>query len=161
MADLYDDRVEQGESIDVRRGSEGARVILLQQILRDVWGASDLDVDGVFGPLTEEAVRAFQRANPPLKVDGIVGPATTRVLNDDDAHEIGGGPPVKRGRPTDPVIVGGSLAGAAGLAVAIGGGVKGSKAALIVGSIVATTGFGAAAYRAWVTRTVRHATGQA
>jgi len=43
-------------------------------------------IDGDFGPLTDGAVRAFQRDNVdqqgnPLKVDGIVGPRTWCALN--------------------------------------------------------------------------------
>jgi N-acetylmuramoyl-L-alanine amidase len=37
-------------------------------------------IDGIAGPLTEEAVRAFQEDNPPLAVDGICGPQTRAML---------------------------------------------------------------------------------
>ncbi len=38
--------------------------------------------DADFGPLTTQAVIAFQSDNPPLAVDGIVGPQTWRALRD-------------------------------------------------------------------------------
>jgi peptidoglycan hydrolase-like protein with peptidoglycan-binding domain len=53
--------------------SEGRQVELLQQAV----GA--IKVDGIFGPETEEAVRAFQ-ASRGLTVDGIVGPTTSAAL---------------------------------------------------------------------------------
>lgn len=37
-------------------------------------------IDGIAGPLTAEAVRAFQEDNPPLDVDGVCGPQTRAML---------------------------------------------------------------------------------
>jgi peptidoglycan hydrolase-like protein with peptidoglycan-binding domain len=48
-------------------------------MLNFVKGADDLDVDGIFGPKTEAAVRAFQQ-NENLAVDGIVGTQTWTAL---------------------------------------------------------------------------------
>jgi murein L,D-transpeptidase YcbB/YkuD len=68
-----------GEYADVLlfRGSEGPQVADLQRRLNE--HGAGLVVDGIFGPRTEAAVRAFQRRNR-LKVDGIVGPATAATL---------------------------------------------------------------------------------
>jgi len=56
----------------LRRGARGGDVRVLQGLLR-------VAADGVFGPVTEQAVRAFQ-ASAGLKVDGVVGPATWGAL---------------------------------------------------------------------------------
>lgn len=61
----------------VRRGDRGAEVKWVQTRL-NVHGYK-LDVDADFGPLTESAVRAFQKAQR-LEVDGIVGPQTWAAL---------------------------------------------------------------------------------
>ncbi len=68
----------------LREDSRGDAVRGLQEKLdildiRDARG-QPLQVDGVFGQRTDEAVRAFQQANG-LKVDGIVGTATTTALD--------------------------------------------------------------------------------
>jgi peptidoglycan hydrolase-like protein with peptidoglycan-binding domain len=52
----------------LRRGLAGTPVVALQRML-------GLEADGVFGPFTEAAVRAFQRRHN-LVPDGIVGPKT-------------------------------------------------------------------------------------
>ena len=39
-------------------------------------------VDGIDGPITTEAVKRFQADNPPLEVDGIVGPKTRARLKE-------------------------------------------------------------------------------
>jgi peptidoglycan hydrolase-like protein with peptidoglycan-binding domain len=51
----------------------------LQFMLNFVRGVDDLDVDGIFGPDTEAAVRAFQQ-DENLSVDGIVGKNTWTAL---------------------------------------------------------------------------------
>ena len=61
----------------VRVGDRGTPVRSLQYLLRA--HGHDLVVDGVFGPVTEVAVRAFQKEGE-LVVDGVVGPITWRAL---------------------------------------------------------------------------------
>jgi len=63
----------------VRWGSVGCPVPRAQAEL-DVTGAG-LVVDGRFGRLTDAAVRNFQRAHPPLGIDGIIGPNTWPALH--------------------------------------------------------------------------------
>ena len=55
-----------------RKGSKG-------EIVKQIQVALHLLPDGIFGPLTEEAVMEFQKVNG-LAVDGIVGPATLAKL---------------------------------------------------------------------------------
>ena len=56
----------------LRRGDTGGHVRVLQEALA-------ITADGIFGPATERAVRAFQ-AREGLVVDGIVGPKTRTAL---------------------------------------------------------------------------------
>lgn len=58
----------------LRRGSRGEEVRMLQEALNAL-GFNCGAVDGIFGPKTEAAVKAFQRQYG-LTVDGIVGPQT-------------------------------------------------------------------------------------
>lgn len=57
----------------LKLGSRGNEVKALQEKL-------NLKADGIFGPITEEAVKDFQRANG-LEVDGTVGANTISKLN--------------------------------------------------------------------------------
>ena len=57
----------------LKLGSRGNEVKALQEKL-------NLKADGIFGPITEEAIKAFQRTNG-LEVDGIVGADTLSKLN--------------------------------------------------------------------------------
>lgn len=62
--------------------SKGADVTALQYLLRgarDAWRT--LAADGVYGPRTEEIVRAFQGFTG-IPVDGVVGPVTWGKLTD-------------------------------------------------------------------------------
>ena len=61
----------------IRRCDEGYAVYIIQQAL--VSHGYTVDVDGYFGPGTEQAVRDFQR-NEGLEVDGLVGPNTWSTL---------------------------------------------------------------------------------
>jgi len=65
-------------SVDLKFGSTGPAVIKLQQRLRDR-GFNPGAADGVFGEITEAAVKAFQRSVGLLD-DGIVGSNTRREL---------------------------------------------------------------------------------
>ena len=61
----------------IRRCDEGYAVYMIQQAL--VNRGYTVDVDGYFGPGTEQAVRDFQRIEG-LEVDGLVGPNTWSTL---------------------------------------------------------------------------------
>jgi N-acetyl-anhydromuramyl-L-alanine amidase AmpD len=73
-----------GEPPLLRRGSTGGPVKRLQQLLRrHGLLPGPAKVDGVFGKLTEAAVKAFQELHG-LAPDGIVGPLTWRALQTAD-----------------------------------------------------------------------------
>lgn len=64
----------------LRPGSRGAAVLSLQRRLAELgWYAGE--ADGVYGELTEDAVRSLQRAFR-LHVDGVAGPEVMRLLDD-------------------------------------------------------------------------------
>ena len=57
---------------------QGTRIKRIQRRLNKL-GFGPLDTDGIFGPATDAAVRAFQAAKG-LAVDGVVGPMTQAAL---------------------------------------------------------------------------------
>lgn len=59
----------------LRRGSRGEEVETVQRLLMLSL------IDGVYGELTEQAVRAFQRKEKLAVVDGVVGVETWRILD--------------------------------------------------------------------------------
>ena len=67
---------------DLAIGSTGDRVKVLQSGMKLVFRsyAGHLDVDGIFGPMTEKAVRDFQFRNGGLSIDGVVGVKTRQAL---------------------------------------------------------------------------------
>jgi peptidoglycan hydrolase-like protein with peptidoglycan-binding domain/DNA invertase Pin-like site-specific DNA recombinase len=65
-----------GEGYGDRGGSQRVRV--LQRRLQRL-GQEPGPIDGLYGPMTEAAVKGFQRARE-LSADGVVGPRTRRVL---------------------------------------------------------------------------------
>lgn len=64
----------------IKKGSKGPIVIILQHALH-------LYEDGIFGPLTEETVKQFQKEHG-LTPDGIVGNATWRALGISEDTDI-------------------------------------------------------------------------
>jgi len=66
--------IPQTQRETVRRGSRGGDVVELQERL-NVWGKFGLEADGIFGPLTQDALIKFQSKNN-LEADGIAGPLT-------------------------------------------------------------------------------------
>jgi peptidoglycan hydrolase-like protein with peptidoglycan-binding domain len=67
----------QGNQID--QGDTGQAVRALQRLLHDKFGYDEVNVDADFGPITKNAVLDFQ-AEYDLDVDGIVGPDTWQAL---------------------------------------------------------------------------------
>jgi Putative peptidoglycan binding domain len=88
----------------IQRGSTGTQVRKLQQELKAA-GCSPGPVDGIFGPKTLAAVKAYQAKNN-LAVDGMVGPRTWKALADDrfePAKQTGPQPkPTAGATPTAP-----------------------------------------------------------
>ena len=74
--------------VQVKKGSRGDAVRGVQEEFQFRNGTGDpsqgVQIDGIFGPQTDEAVRGFQKAlsldYPEVAVDGIVGPITWRAL---------------------------------------------------------------------------------
>jgi len=67
----------------MRKGDSGSDVKKLQRAL-DIVGAYDGSIDGNFGDLTEEAVKAYQK-DKRLTADGVAGNDTIKALFDQEA----------------------------------------------------------------------------
>src|SRR5699024_8162216 len=64
-------------AITIRKGASGNLTKIMQAFL--FFKGYQLSVDSIFGDITEEMIRKFQRDNR-LSVDGVPGRATFRVL---------------------------------------------------------------------------------
>ncbi|MFJ4269646.1 peptidoglycan-binding protein [Streptomyces coelicoflavus] len=62
------------------RGSTGSAVRHAQCLLNRVWGYSAVDIDGIFGEVTETAVTIMQ-VRCRIADDGIIGPNTWACLH--------------------------------------------------------------------------------
>jgi len=80
----------------LRRGNRGEEV---KQLQRDL-GMTGNEIDGIFGPATERAVRTFQQ-NSGAKVDGLVGPETRAMIQKYQAPEDNSAPAQTPPTPTD------------------------------------------------------------
>ncbi|MDI9521115.1 MAG: peptidoglycan-binding protein [Bacillota bacterium] len=67
------------EGVTIRPGDQGDAVRAVQQILTDLKLYSG-NLDGKYGAKTQDAVKAFQKANN-LKADGVIGAKTYAALN--------------------------------------------------------------------------------
>jgi murein DD-endopeptidase MepM/ murein hydrolase activator NlpD len=83
----------------MQRGDKGFDVAALQYMLQRA-GSGAGRADGIFGPLTEAAVRRAQAAAG-IAVDGVAGPATIRALRAGGGRDTGSTPtgPVRFLRP--------------------------------------------------------------
>ncbi|UOR13691.1 C40 family peptidase [Halobacillus amylolyticus] len=75
-------RVSLSETSLLKKGDQGDKVKAVQSELKD-HGYYTYNLDGIFGPITEDAVRNFQ-ADHGLKVDGLVGQKTFAALSADN-----------------------------------------------------------------------------
>jgi peptidoglycan hydrolase-like protein with peptidoglycan-binding domain len=95
----------------IRRGATGTHVRLIQESLvamgyalpNSVPSANPTQLDGIFGPETEAAIRRFQTDAGAVLIDGIVGPETMGLLDDNDVSRPGTRPPAITGPVAAPL----------------------------------------------------------
>ncbi|GMV32692.1 MAG: hypothetical protein AMXMBFR60_05210 [Chloroflexota bacterium] len=68
--------------VAVKQGDTGPAVRAAQQLLKGKFGFNAVTVDGIFGPVTAQAVKDFQSSKG-IASDGIVGPITWQKLIND------------------------------------------------------------------------------
>ena len=82
----------------IKLGDTGDDVKRLQRAFARMKGLGPDDVDGVFGPRTEQAVKDFQQSNG-LVADGVVGPITWSKI-----HPYREASPTLQARSLGPVV---------------------------------------------------------
>ena len=87
-------------SRQIRIGSRGSDVVQLQKALRTL--GYKLTADGEFGPITDRAVRSYERKHH-LKVDGIVGRSQAQQILADAKAAKASKPPTTGGSTPPPV----------------------------------------------------------
>ena len=98
-------QVNEGQALKL--GHKGASVKELQQQLNEAGARPPLDADGMYGPKTEAATRAFQGKNG-LQLDGLAGSQTIAALQNGATFE---GPIVTRAREEARTHIGGADTG--------------------------------------------------
>lgn len=68
-------------NINLKKGSKGDTVKELQTLLQKL-SLYNGKIDGDYGDLTVNAVKAFQKSQKTLAVDGVIGPVTCKKLNE-------------------------------------------------------------------------------
>ena len=79
-------------NINLKKGSTGEQVKEAQTLLKQL-SYYNVKLDGDYGDLTVTAVKAFQKKQGTLAVDGVIGPVTCKKLNE-----------AVTPTPTDPLI---------------------------------------------------------
>ena len=75
---------DKNNTVKYEPGDKGDEIKKFQQRLKDLEYYTYSRITGYYGPMTQVAVRRFQRTNG-LKVDGVLGEDTIKLLNSDDA----------------------------------------------------------------------------
>ena len=82
----------------VRLGQSGDTVQEMQQLLNRVGMKPALQIDGMFGPRTDAALRKFQTENN-IKVDGIFGPQSLQALQNSLGQDDSNNTPKEKQKP--------------------------------------------------------------
>ncbi len=145
LEDVLDGKrfLQLGDSGNEVRLIQGSLVAMGYPLPKSVSQANPTQLDGIFGPETEAAVRRFQTDAGAVLIDGIVGQETMGLLDDNDVSQPGARPPAIGGPVAEPLAPGDCderFAGA-GVAFRLGNGVATSVANAASIGVVRQGGF--------------------